>query len=298
MRPRWIVLPSLRGKVTNGKVELTLVVDSSSLPAFNYQHTGTLILEVEDYGYVVLTISYTDYGSPAISCSPSEIIFNQNLSQSFFLSSPSQGLLIWEIREIPDWLSFSKTSGSLPYGQTEWITVTINEDKVTPGIEMNAIVRITGNSVAGDYLLNVRISSSTIPLPGGYKVGSILTDAEYHHESGILAVCTKSPDGVLLFDMKTGDSDTIHLDRTPSCISFSEDGTKAVVGYTVAAVGYIDVGSAAITADFTLDCVPYDIVPGNDDWCYITPAEEQWQRIRNLNLGNGQLITNPDSRQI
>jgi hypothetical protein len=122
-------------------------------------------------------------------------------------------------------------------------------------------------------------------------MGSILTDAEYLHISGILAVCTKSPDQVLLFDMKTGASDTIPLDRTPSCISFSEDGTKAVLGYTVAEVSCINVSTAEITSGFTIDCVPSDIVPGDNGWCYITPDTDQWETLRNLNLSNGQLIT-------
>lgn len=298
MRPRWIVLPFLRGRVTNGMVELTLAVDKSNLPYYNHKQIGTVVLEIEDYGYVALTISYTDYGSPTIQCSPSEVVFDGNLSQSFSIFTPSQGILIWEIRDIPEWLTFSKTSGTLPYGQTEWIMVTINEDKIAPGVLTTAAVRITGNSSAGDYLLNISVSASTVPLPGGYTIGSILTDAEYHHESGILAVCTKSPDQVLLFDMTTGVSDTIHLDRTPGCISFSEDGTRAVIGYTVAAVGYIDVTGAEITAEFTIDCVPSDIVLGNDGWCYITPFEDQWETLRNLNLSNGQLITSSNSGPI
>ncbi|MCU0460086.1 MAG: hypothetical protein MUE37_13470 [Bacteroidales bacterium] len=167
MRPRWLTFPSLRGRVTDGRADLILSVDRNNLPSYNYLQIGTVVLEIEDYGYVVLTVSYTDYGSPTISCSPSEIVFNLDLSQSFSLFTPSRGILVWEIREIPEWLSFSKTSGVLPYGETDWINVTIIQDKITPGVAMNASVRITGNSAAGDYLLKVTVSASTVPLPGG-----------------------------------------------------------------------------------------------------------------------------------
>jgi len=298
MRPRWLTVAADRGKVTAGVVDLTLSVDKNYFPYYNYQHSGTVVLEIEDYGFVSLNVIYTDYGSPTVSCSPSQIVFDGTLSQSFRLMTPSEGILTWEIRDIPAWLAFSKTSGTLPYGETEWITVTLNLNEISFGNEITATVRITGNSAAGDYLMSIRVNPSSLPLPGGFTMGSILTDAEYHHETGIMAICTRSPNQLMLFDMTTGVSDTIPLDKTPGCISFSPDGSKAVIGYTVASVGYVDINTAEITDEFSIDCVPSDIVLGDGGWCYITPTTDQWERLRNLNLGTGQLITSPTSALI
>jgi hypothetical protein len=87
------------------------------------------------------------------------------------------------------------------------------------------------------------------------------------------------------------ESDTIALEKTPACISISADGHKAVIGYTVASVSYIDLDACEIIADYDIDCIPYDIVLGETGWCFITPTEDQWVTMRNLNLATGQVST-------
>jgi hypothetical protein len=113
-----------------------------------------------------------------------------------------------------------------------------------------------------------------------------------------MAICTKSPDQLLLFNTASGETDTIQLDKTPNCVSFSEDGQKAVIGYSVASVSYIDIASREITAEYTIDCIPSDIVLGENGWCYITPESDQWEMLRNLNLNTSQLITSTTAAEI
>ncbi len=52
-----------------------------------------------------------------------------------------------------------------------------------------------------------------------------------------------------------------------------------------------DIESRQITAEYDIDCIPYDIVPGENGWCYITPVSDQWVMLRNLNLATGEVIT-------
>jgi len=164
-RPRWLNAMTKQGTVTAGRLDLIMVVDKKNLPAWNYDYTGNVILEIEGYGFVIIPVIYTDYGSPTVYCSPQEVVFNDTLSRSFSIMTPDQGILVWEISDAPAWLSFSKTSGILPYGETDWITATIVEDKITPATEVSGIIKITSNSSAGSYLLNVRVTASTVPLP-------------------------------------------------------------------------------------------------------------------------------------
>ena len=123
------------------------------------------------------------------------------------------------------------------------------------------------------------------------EINGIVTDAEFNHESGIMVICTKSPNSLIVFNTNTNESNTISLAKTPYCVSLSEDGHKAVIGYSVASVSYIDIDNLDFINDFNIDCIPYDIVIGDNGWCYVTPTADQWVFFRSLNLNSGELIT-------
>lgn len=298
MHPRWMKFSSPHGRVNNGTVSLEFSIDEYNIPNVGNSHVGRVVLDVGNYGFVELTVIFTNFGYPAIQCSPPEVVFDRTFMQSVTLFSPTEGILSWQAEDIPEWLTFSQTSGTILYPDYTWITITLDPAKVPPLTEMTASVRITGNSATGPFLLGIRVTAGTVPPPQGTTVNSILTDAEYHHDSGIMAICTKSPNQLLLFNTLSGESDTIQLDKTPNCFSFSEDGQKAVIGYSVASVSYIDIATAEITDDYSIDCIPADIVLGDNGWCYITPVSDQWEKLRNLNLNTGQLITSPTAAEI
>lgn len=298
MRPRWLAVSSPRGEVNSGRIELPLSLDENNLPFGYLAYEGRVILDIKDFGFVTFLVIFTNYGSPTITCSPSEIVFDGTSSRSFSLSTSTPGILDWSISEIPDWLNFSASSGIIYHGGTEWINVTLNNDLITPGAEMNATVRISSPHAQSPYLLKIRVTSTAVPPPGGITLGSILTDAEFNHASGILAVCTKSPNELILFNTYTWESDTIPLDKSPNCVSLSEDGHSAVIGYSVASVSHIDTDAPSITREYSVDCVPYDIVLGSGDWCYITPMEDQWETMRSLNLNTGQVMNSTNISMI
>ena len=289
MRPTWLTVDDPTGDVIEGIIEFSLSLDGTSLPEGFYSHTGMVVLEIEDFGFVSFTVLYTEYGSPTIQCTPSELVFDGTLTRSFLLKNPTTGILDWTITEIPDWLAFSVDTGVLYQGEEEWITVTLDTEKLTPGTGKSATVVISSPHTQYPYLLKITVTPSTVPPPEGFSLGSILADAEYHHESGMLAVCTSSPNQLILYNTTSWETDTIRLDKTPVCISFSEDGHRAVIGYSVASVSYIDIDAAAITGDYNIDRIPFDIVLGDNGWCYITPVKDQWEEMRSLNLNTGQL---------
>lgn len=298
MHPKWLTFPSPHGIVNDGIVTLAFSIDENNVPYGYTSTTGKVVLDIEDYGFVAITVIYTNFGSPSIQCYPGEVVFDRTFSQAVTLFTPSGGILTWEIKDIPDWLTFSQTSGIISYPDNTLITITMDPEKVPIATETVASVRITGNSAAGDFLLVVRVTPATVPPPPGTIYNSILTDAEYHHDSGIMAICTKSPNQLLLFNAASGKTDTIQLDKTPTCVSFTGDGQKAVIGYSVASVSYIDIASREITAEYTIDCIPSDIVLGENGWCYITPVSDQWEMLRNLNLNTNQLITSTTAAEI
>ncbi len=291
MRPNWINVDDPTGPVRAGRIEFSLSLDGSRLPEGYYSHTGLVVLKIENFGFVSFTVLFTEYGSPTIQCTPPELVFDGTLTQNFALKTPSTGLLDWTITNIPDWVAFSVESGILYQGQEELITVTLDPGKITPGTEMNATVTISSPHVQYPYLLKITVTSEPVPPPPGFSLGTILADAEYHYESGILAVCTRAPDQLILINTYTGVQNTIPLNKTPMCISLAEDGHKAILGYTVASVSYVDLDEMKIIDDYEIDCIPYDIVMGDNGLCYFTPFKDQWVTMRCFDLNSGQLTS-------
>jgi hypothetical protein len=198
--------------------------------------------------------------------------------------------LTWNITGIPDWLSISLTSGTLNYNESVTISASVNYDNLTPDQDISGTIQINSNSISGSYIIDVHVSKETIPSEV-LQINGIVTDAEYNHESGLMVICTKSPNSLIIFNSATSESNTILLNMTPNCVSISEDGHKAVIGYTVSSISYIDIDTREILQDFAIDCIPYDIVLGDDGWCYITPSSGQFVSLLNLNVISGQFFS-------
>ena len=256
MQPKFLSFNSMHGEIRNGSISLDLTVLHENIDAWQPFFYTMVVLDVENVGLVGFNVVYTDYRNVSLYCSPTSLTFTSPDSLEFILSNNGYGLLAWQITAIPEWLTVSPGEGTILPGNYQPVTVRILPQMVTSGQAYSGSIKIGNNSGSGYYTLPVYITESAIPPADADQITSLLTDAEYHHNSGIMAICTKSPNQLILLNTATQHSDTIPLQKTPNCISFSEDGQKAVIGYSVASVGYFDVGSRVITEEYNIDCIP------------------------------------------
>ncbi len=289
MQPKWLSFSSMNGRVNNGEVPLAFSIRKNYFPGGYQVYFANIILDVENFGLVSFVVAYVDFGSPTLQCSVTAIDFISAGSRSFTINNSSEGVLLWKITGIPDWLIVSSTSGSLYYANSTVISVSLDFIHIQEGQELTGTIQITSNSGTGILSIPVHVTASATILPGVIKIEGIVTDAEYNHDVNIMTICTKSPNSVIILNTGTNESATIPLDKTPNCISLSEDGHKAVIGYSVSSVSLVDIDNRQITRDYTIDCIPFDIVYGDFGWCYITPSTGQWVNMRNLNLNTGEL---------
>jgi hypothetical protein len=298
MHPKCLLFNSMHGKIINGSISIDLTVLNDCISAWDPYYYTMVVLDVEDVGLVAFNVVYTNYRNVSLYCFPASLTFTSADSLEFILFNNGFGLLAWQITAVPEWLTVSQNEGTILPGNSRPVTVRILPDMITPGQAYSGSIKIGNNSGSGYYTLPVYITETAIPPADPEKITSLLTDAEYHHNSGIMAICTKSPNQLILLNTATQHSDTIPLQKTPNCFSFSEDGQRAVIGYSVASVGYFDVSSRVITEEYDIDCIPFDIVLGDNEWCYITPSSDQWVQLRSLNLSTGELFVSPLTSQI
>ena len=291
MQPKWVSFNSMHGKLSGGTVTLSFSIVKEEIPPEFQTESGTIMLDVENVGLISFIVVFSNFGSPVINCSASALNFESSSFQTFTISNEAEGILKWKITGIPDWLTISPTTGLLNYGNSITITASLNFANITQAHDLSATLKINSNSASGSFDIAVNVPEKAIIISDVRQINGIVTDAEFSHESGILAICTKSPNSLIVFKTYSNESNTISLGKTPNCVSLSEDGHNAVIGYAEPSVSYIDIDNLEIINDYSIDCIPYDIVLGNSGWCYITPTVDQWVFFRNLNLNTGELIS-------
>ena len=291
MHPKWLSFSSMHGKVENGGFILNFNILKDNIISAYYTHYATLIVNVEDVGMISFTVAYENNGLPVLQCSPASLDFKSADSKIITIKNTADGLLKWSITGVPEWLSVYPASGSLLKDYTATVEVTINQDKINLEEEVSGSFQITGNSTTGDLIIPVHVDRIVTIPQGILNINGIVTDAEYNQNAGIMAIVTKSPDKLILINTNTNESDTLPLPKSPACISISEDSHKAVIGYSISSVSYIDLDNLQILKELDINCIPYDIVLGDNNWCYITPTSDQWVGLRSLNISTGELIT-------
>jgi len=290
MQPKWLSFNSMHGRTNSGEISLAFSIMKDYFPGDYQVYYANIILDVENYGLVSFVAAYANFGSPTLYCSVNVIDFLTAGSRIFTISNSSEGVLQWRITEVPDWLIVSSTSGSLNNDNSVVISVSLDFNHLQEGRELNDTIKLTSNSGTGIIPIPVHVAASSTILPEVIKIDGTVTDSEYNHETKIMTICTKTPNTLVILNTGTNESVTIPLGKIPYCVSLSEDGHKAVIGYTEPFVSYVDIDNGQITRDYSIDCIPYDIVTDNTDWCYITPSTGAWVNIRNLNLSTGELI--------
>ena len=276
MQPKWLSFNSMHGRVTGGGVDLSFNIVKEYVTGGYGTQYAIIVLDIDNIGLISFYVAYSNFGSPVMQCSASSLNFKTYASQTFTIGNASEGILNWEITGKPDWLLISVSSGSLSYNNSTIITASLDLNNITPGQDLTGALQINSNSTSGGFTITVHVSDMAIIPSEVRQIKGIVTDSEYNHEYGIMAICTVTPNSLIIFNTTTNKSNTIPLSYSPNCIGLSEDGHKAMIGYSVPVVSYIDIDNLKITRDYTIDCVSYDIVLGGNGWCYITPAVEQW----------------------
>lgn len=298
MQPSCMTFSSQKGKFTNGTTNLQFSTDMSNYSGRTGYIGQQLVLYVESVGSLVFivkigspTIPVETENGPIFQISKATIDLKTDNSQTFILSNSGKENLTYQFSDIPAWLSVSDIQGVLSQGQSKEITLIVNRNNLEEK-EYTAIMQIQTNSPSGSFGLLVKMQVSYPPVnPENTKsIEGTVTDAEFNKITNQLLVCTQIPNQLIVFSTNDNSQTIIPLDKSPNCISISEDGKTAVIGYNLAAVSLVDLETKSIRKTIETDCIPFDIVLGDNNWCYLMPETGNFEYLRSLNLETAQLV--------
>ncbi len=298
LAPKWIMLESIEGRTKNGEINIPFVF--SNLPDYIGQEgsvSGNLVVRIGNIGLFTFPVSYGKNIDPnpgtnqlAMICNVAYLNFGSEEKMSFTLTNPDSYGNSWQALDVPQWLQLSANSGYLGGGEQVTIQCSLQKEDLALGNYSHHINIVSSNPQSSHGILVTMTVDNSGPVASQKNTKWIegkVKDAYFCTASGNLYVLTQKPNK-LLYQLPESDSlYAIPLSKMPNCMDVSADGKTLVVGYNQAVVDVFDTELFEVKRSYETDCVPSDIVLGENDWCYITPETDQWVYLYSLNMTTG-----------
>lgn len=297
--PKWIDIKKFEGILDNGYCSIPFEFYGAENYVSDGRAEGYIFIRIGKAEIFRLTVDYgikdteepSDEGKVPLYCSTAEIKFGaESGSSSFTIANQGQVDKSWYITNIPSWLQLSQTSGNLFAGTSLTISCTVNREGLNPG-QYSQIIHIESNNPQLSHGIYVEMTVETVEEPVislwlKWLTGTVM-DACYSKETGYLYILTKSPNNLLVKLPNNDSLLTFPLERIPNCIDITADGSNIAIGYNQAFVDLRDAKTMDRIQLYETDCVPFDLVFGENGWCYLAPETDQHVHLYSLNLTSG-----------
>lgn len=254
---------------------------SATLPlSFNIQTPvqnnlkGTIILKTNDKINPLVEIAVSaELGTPDPYFYEEKIdLGNTETTKTTRIHNQGDGILVWNIEGLPEWLSVSTASGIvMPHSSSEEIIFTCARDNLPAGM----------NTVTFYWKTNAPNKSSipftvTLRVPGVnanvHALEGNIVDAQFDKNTNTLYYVTGQPNKLVAYDVNT--KTVVHevaLSKAPTCMAISEDFAKAAVGHG-GMISAIDLKSYTVTRTIEYGFTIYDMEWTKEDWFCFTKA--------------------------
>jgi len=296
--PAW-----LKANVTQGSVQrfspmgIEFTVVRADLPVGDYWF-DLIFMNNSDQPEIKLPVRMT-VAQAQISLSQTSLALSNSSVVSIVISNTDPSTqLDWQVTGIPSWLSVSTTVGSTAPLSNKTVKFSSVTNGMSPGV-YNAVVTITSNSQTPSISIPVSLVVADVMDPNSLTMleGDVV-DVEFYKPGNRMVIVSKSPNKLQLFNAETNSITSVSLPAIPNCVSISADGNGLLIGNTNGTIIKTSISAPETQQLFNIDCIPYDIVYGSNDWCYITPTEDQWVHFRSMNLQTGEITLSQSSSAI
>ena len=271
--PKSMKLNSLKGTINNQTLSIPYFFEGIGATLFGTPvDVGSIIVKIDDFGYLKINISTVNYGHPVIRIDQNEIDYKDYLVTSRLeIMNSSAGLLLYHFLKYPDWIFIeeSQKKGSLYSYESKNVTIRCDRFNLDPGsyegeIEVlnevtNEITKIKVKMVVSAYMN----PKSLIGIDG------IVTDAEFDKNTNTIYIATQNPNKLISYHLDTDTKKELTLDRNINCLTFSDDNKYLFVGQS-AKLTHVNATTFAVVNSYDLSFNVKDIVYDGTEFCYMT----------------------------
>lgn len=282
----------------NSSYDIPLLIKPKLITTGNL--TGIIVLTTNDKKHPRINISVSaDLGTPQLNIYTNTINFALNeTSKSLTFSNSGNGMLSWEFKDIPQWLTITPSSGmSVPYTSSNNIVFSCDRTKLSPGQNTATVNLKTNDRYHASYSITVTASAPGNNANTRAITGNVI-DAVFNKNTNTLYYVTSSPSKLIAYDVKARSVlNEIVLSKAPTCFAISEDWTKAAVGHN-GSLSAINLTSNTVTATYTSDYSINDIAWAANDWFCYTQKGGSFSGLHWINTATGAVYEDKDQSSL
>lgn len=275
---------------------------TAQLPfTFNFQAAmqnnlkGTIVLKTNDKNNPVVEIAVTaNLGTPNLYLNTRELTWGTTeTTKTITFYNEGNGILVWSIEGLPDWLSVSTTGGSVrQYYTSSDITFTCNRSNLQPGLNTATVTLKTND--ADEPSVAIKVS---VRVPGtGLNIRAVegnIKDAAFDKNTNTLYYVTGQPNKLVAYDVTN--KTVLHevaLTNAPTCLGIDENFKKALIGHG-GAISAVDLSSFQVSKSFTISSTVFDVEWASADWFCYTYDNTYNSYLMWINASTGETYQTP-----
>jgi len=224
-------------------------------------------------------------GSEVISFLTDTLFFDYGTdSGTVILKSFGNKQSSWTISSSAPYLSINPSSGTLGPGESVTLQFVLDRSTFTSYGNYYSTLDVTysGGSRIARLVTRVRDFQESKTY-----LNKDVVDAEFDQNADKIIFVSANPMSLnVIQNPQNPIISTLALNYIPFCVSISPSGSEAVVGHD-GKVTLIDLTNLHIIQTYNVTCKSFDIVHGGNGWVYVFPADQQWTKIRCINLSTG-----------
>jgi hypothetical protein len=254
--------------------------------------TGNIVITSNDKKRSKTVVEITlNPGNPMFDCANDVIDFGRTDTQkTFSIGNYDNGILIWQIDNCPDWITFSPNHGyMLSYNYGTELTVTCDRSKLPAGQNSATVTFKTNDPRNPSKQITVKCWNGSANSENIKGIAGTVTDAWFDKDNDLLYLSTKQPNHLLVYDAKTkAVAHEITLENAPACFSMSGDKRRIAVGHE-GKISFIDVNQHVVEKTVEVETIVFDIEWGDNEWCCYIPGQSAYNcNLKWINVVSGE----------
>jgi len=286
--PNWIEFKSFEGNIVNDKLELSFNVIKQPDSFVGNIDDSYIALDVKGLGIMVINVVLVNNGNSVLEVKSKSIYFSKGSKEQIItIQNKGNGLLAWEVTYKPSWVNLLEVKGEISNHGFYDLYAFCNREGLDLGEYKDSIV-IKNKRKKGDSIsIDVRMVIGDLTNPENiHPISGIVVGAEYSKTLDKLYVLTRQPDMLSVYDTKNSSWSNVTLPKNPNCISLSENGKQAFIGYS-GLMSVVDLVNESVTKNINLDFSAFSIAYGENNWCYLSCQTSDYYGYFSLNLESG-----------
>lgn len=265
--PGWMTPEHFEGVTSNDVLSLTYDYDGSSFHMLSY-HNFTFGFEIEGLGQVDVQVYFQESADVFLDLKPEKLDFNMESSeQSLRLINNSEQKIDIQVTRHPEWIKPESSAHFILWpGETVHLVFNCNRAGKPSGTHTDHIVfNCNGKIVSVPVVMQVKENINK----DLFAIAGIVSGAAFDKKTGMMYIATHAPNQIVAYNTVADSKLHIALPQAPKSIKLSENGDQLFIGHS-GLISIVNTATYQITSSIEVDFSIFDLVYGENDWCYIS----------------------------